>query len=136
MDDLLGDITFDEALGNYGDSTSALDKEIRRDLLREIVTTVGTRPFARSDGLGLDYLENETNAALQYTIYKFMVTSAVTRYNAKVTSDRQVITSQRFINIKEGNQPGEMLIDIYYIARKDLGSASASDVRRVSLGGI
>ena len=101
MSTIGGDIDFDTALGGYGDNPDALDAEIKRDLLREITTTLGSRPFDRSAGIGIDLLENETASEINYIIYRLIIVSAIARYNARVPEIKRVVVSQDFIDIED-----------------------------------
>lgn len=115
-------ITFDTALINYGDTTDLYDKEIRTDLLREIVMTTQSATYSRSSGIGIDMYENESVSENTKIILRLEIMAAVDRYNSKVLADKQIITSQDLIDFDSDDQ-GTLYINIFYMQNKDMLAA-------------
>jgi hypothetical protein len=114
-------VTFDNNLMNYGDKVVDYDIEIRTDLLREITITSQSSSFSRSSGLGIDMYENESISELTKLTLRMEILSAVDRYNAKSTPEKQVILSQEMIDFDQ--EDGVLVVNIFYLQSKDLGTA-------------
>lgn len=127
-------LTFDTALINYGDTTNLFDKEIREDLLREIVMTTQSAPYSRASGIGIDMYENESISENTKIILRLEIMSAVDRYNNKVLPEKQVIISQEMIDF-DNDLEGNFFINIFYIQNKDIlaGQSGSQIIRNVIL---
>lgn len=125
-------VTFDNNLANYGSDNNLFDREIRTDLLREIALTSQSATYSRASGLGIDMYENETLSEVTKVVIRLEIISAVDRYNAKVLPEKQVIISQEMIDFDQ--EDGELVINIFYIQSKDLGTAQGpSSIQSMTL---
>ena len=114
-------VTFDNNLASYGERVINYDREIRTDLLREIVTTSQSPAYSRSSGLGIDMYENESISEMTKLTIRMEILAAIDRYNSKSTPEKQVIVSQEMIDFDQGE--GELVINLFYIQVKDLGTS-------------
>jgi len=115
--------TFKNAFSKYGLSPDTLDQEIKNDLLAIVQDSVKTLPFSRGTGLGVEALENEPLNFVDLALIQATVANNVGLYNAGVTPDRQVITSQELIDIVE-DEEGTLYIQVQYFQQKDLGTSN------------
>lgn len=115
--------TFKNAFAKYGLSADTLDQEIKNDLLAVVQDSVKTLPFSRGTGLGVEALENEPLSFVDLALIQATVANNIGLYNAGVTADRQVITSQELIDIVE-DEEGTLYIQVQYFQQKDLGTSN------------
>jgi len=112
-------ITFDNNFSSYGEKVINYDREIRTDLLREIVTTSQSPAYSRSSGLGIDMYENESISEITKLTLRLEILAAIDRYNSKVLPEKQVVVSQEMIDFDQSE--GILVINLFYIQVKDLG---------------
>lgn len=122
----VGTFTFDNALAKYGEELDTLSSEIRNDLIRAISDNVFSNDFAREFGIGIESLENEAFNPIASALYKAQIMIGIQAYNAGVSPDRQVITSQDLMDIQRGdaNHIEELYINIRYLELRSVGSSS------------
>lgn len=106
---------FTELFSDYGSSPTTLTEEIKTDLKRSLMTSLGTRPFSRDEGFDLRQILSEKMTEEKILLTKFAIANATAVYNQNSSPDRQVLVSQSYIDIYEGNTRGTWFIDIIYI---------------------
>lgn len=104
---------------SYGESELTLDEEIRADIIKAIKQAVTSTMFNRSDGSGIEFIENEVISVEAFIIMSHQVATNIANYNASAELKRQVAFSQEFIEVQTGSNPGEMYINIRYLPLKD-----------------
>lgn len=123
--------SFDSGFASYGEDSATIRAEIQQDLRREILTALGSRPFARSEGFGIESLENEIVSPESEVLIAFTMASAVGKYNDKVSADRQVITSQELITF-DRTPRGSLTIRLYYYLAEDF-NVTAPEVQLLEI---
>lgn len=110
---------FNLDFADYGDGEDRVEAEIKRDVLRTLETSLQSKFFSRSEGAGIESLENEKLSEVDFALYKFQIVNGLLSYNEKVSVDRQIIVSQDFVEIEEGPNPGEIVIKVLYFLARD-----------------
>lgn len=104
---------------NYGESRDTLVAEIKAELLLRITNLLESQFFDRTQGGGLDNLENEMISEEQLIVLGTQLVTTVADYSAGVPDERKVITSQNWINI-ELDTSGNLVILLYFLLYTDL----------------
>lgn len=84
---------------NYNEKSADPVKAVRNDVTQAIITEYFERDFARFEGAGIEMMENELDDPLVKILVSSRIAMAIGNYNAGVTLDKQVITSQQMIDI-------------------------------------
>ena len=111
---------------NYGESNATLDAEIKADVYRVIKQSVTSTFFNRSDGSGIELLENEGVTFESFILLTLQIVNNMSNYNATASADRQILFSQETIEITEGKFPGELYIYFRYLPQKNVSSGNST----------
>lgn len=114
---------FDLDFANYGEDEDLIATEVKRDVTRLLQTVLQSRFFNRSEGAGIETLENEKLSETDFALYKFQIVNGLLTYNNTVTAERQIAVSQDLISIEEGSNPGELYIKVVFFLVKDANSS-------------
>jgi hypothetical protein len=106
---------------NYGESRDTLVAEIKAELLLRITNLLESQFFDRTQGGGLDNLENEMISEEQLIVLGTQLVTTVADYSAGVPDERKVITSQNWITI-ELDTSGNLVILLYFLLYTDFQS--------------
>ena len=103
----------------YGTDRDTIVAEIKSELLLKITNLIETQFYDRTQGSGLNNLENEMISEDQLILLGTQIVMAVADYSATVGDDRKVITSQNWVSTEQSND-GVLLIQIYFLLFTDL----------------
>lgn len=103
----------------YGTDRDTIVAEIKSELLLKITNLIETQFYDRTQGSGLNNLENEMISEDQLILLGTQIVTAVADYSATVGDDRKVITSQNWVSAEQSND-GILLIQIYFLLFTDL----------------
>lgn len=115
--------SFDLDFADYGDSEDRLEAEVKRDVQRTLETALQSRFFARTEGAGIESIENEKLSEVDFALFKFQIVNGLLSYNETATAEKQIIVSQDFIDIEEGPSPGELVIKVRFFMVRDANSS-------------
>lgn len=103
----------------YGTDRDTIVAEIKSELLLKITNLIETQFYDRTQGSGLNNLENEMISEDQLILLGTQIVMAVADYSATVGDDRKVITSQNWVTAEQSSD-GVLLIQIYFLLFTDL----------------
>lgn len=128
---LVEQYSFDSFL-NYGEDKRNLDAEIKADIIKAINQSISSSMFNRSEGSGIELLENEDIGYEAFIVLSYQIALNIANYNNAVESDRQVLFSQEFVEISKGAGSGELYVNVRYLPLKNLSDVN-SELNSVSL---
>lgn len=117
---------FGRDFANYGDDEENIEREVKKDILRTIGTSISSRFFDRSEGAGIETLENEILNPINLAMLKFQIVQGILKYNKDVAEDRQVIVSQEMVDITQNVNESELIIKVYYFMANDVHTAGTA----------
>ena len=117
-------VSFQQSFVSYGEGENPIQQEVREDIKRAIITSLGSVAFSRTEGLGIESFENESFSSEFDVLLKYSIATALADYNLRSIPERQILFSQDTIILSRSR--GELRISIYYALAYEISQGTSA----------